>query len=103
MIATNSGGGPVYGIDRTFRTLTPTGLPVVITNPVTLIASFSATLNVSVDPHGLLTMVYFEYGTTNVYGHNTPNLTRTGNTFQNAFANIIGLTTHTTYHFRIVG
>jgi hypothetical protein len=83
-------------------TLNATGPPVVITNPATLIASFSATLNGSVDPHGLTTTVYFQYGTTTSYGHTTANQTKTGNTYQNVSANINGLTASTTYHFRIV-
>ena len=45
-------------------TLSPTGPPVAITNPATLIASFSARLNGSVNPHGLTTTVYFQYGRT---------------------------------------
>src|SRR5207302_219850 len=60
--ATNS-EGTVHGGDRTFTTLSAMGPPVVITNPATLIAGFSATLNSSVDPHGRTTTVYFKYGT----------------------------------------
>ena len=87
-MATNS-QATVYGIDRTFRTLSETGPPAVITNPATLIASFSATLNGMVDPHGLVTTVYFQYGTTNTYGQTTPNQTReTGNTFKNVAATL---------------
>jgi len=94
--------GTVHGVDRTFRTLSPTGSPVVITNPTSLVASFSATLNGSVDPHGLPTMVHFEYGTTTSYGSATPMLTRNGNIYRNISANIGGLTAMTTYHFRMV-
>jgi len=101
IVATNS-AGTVYGNDRTFTTLSATGPPVVITDPATLIASFSATLNGSVDPHGFTTTVYFQYGTTTSYGHSTANQTKTGNTYQNVSANISGLTAGTTYHFRIV-
>jgi hypothetical protein len=75
---------------------------VAITNPATNVASSSATLNGSVDPHGLSTSVHFQYGTTTSYGRTTANQTKTGNTYQNVAANISGLTTHTTYHFRIV-
>src|SRR6476661_1149553 len=39
-------------------TLSPTGRPVAITDPATYIASDSATLNGTVDPHGLTTTVY---------------------------------------------
>jgi hypothetical protein len=89
-------------VDRTFTTLTATGPPVVTTNPASLIASFSATLNGSVNPHGLTTTVYFQYGTTTSYGLTTAIQSKTGNTYQNVTANISGLTASTTYHFRIV-
>src|SRR4030095_7893808 len=45
-------------------TLSPTGPPVVIANRATYIASYSARLEGTVDPHGLTTTVYFDYGTT---------------------------------------
>ncbi len=115
-IVAHNGGGTVFGADRTFTTLTATGPPVVATSPATLIASSSATLNGSVDPHGLTTSVSFQYGTTTSYGSTTPMQTRNGNTFLNVSANISGLaantvnvganvsnlTANTTYHFRIV-
>jgi hypothetical protein len=101
IVGTNN-SGTSHGGDRTFRTLSPTGMPVVITNPASNIANSSATLHGSLDPHGLTTHVYFQYGTTTGYGHNTAMQTQSGNTFRNITANISGLTTHTTYHFRIV-
>jgi hypothetical protein len=101
IVATNS-FGTTHGGDRTFTTLSATGPPVVTTNPATLIASFSATLNGSLDPHGLPTNVYFQYGTTTSYGLHTVPQSQSGNTYRNVSANISGLTTHTTYHFRIV-
>ena len=101
LVAVNN-AGTIYGTDRTFATLTPTGPPVVTTSSATLIASFSATLNGSVDPHGLTTTVYFQYGTTTNYGLTTATQSKTGNTYQNVTANISGLTASTTYHFRIV-
>src|SRR5207253_2269850 len=101
-IVASNGGGITNGSDRTFTTLSATGAPVVITNPATLIASFSATLNGSVDPHGLTTNVHFEYGTTTSYGQTTANQTKSGNTFQNVATNISDLAPSTAYHFRIV-
>ena len=101
IVATNS-AGTKYGSDRTFTTLSATGPPVVITSPATNVASSSATLNGSVDPHGLTTTVYFQYGTTTSYGHTTASQSKTGNTYQNVAANISGLAASTTYHFRIV-
>ncbi len=101
IVATNS-AGTRYGSDRTFTTLTATGPPVVTTNPATNVTSSSATLNGSLDPHGLTTTVHFQYGTTTSYGHTTANQSKTGNTYQNVAANVSGLTASTTYHFRIV-
>jgi hypothetical protein len=101
MVAHNT-RGTSYGSDRTFTTLSATGVPVVITNPASLIASFSATLNGTVDPHGLTTNVYFKYGTTTSYGSATPMLIRNGNTYRNVVANISSLSASTTYHFRFV-
>jgi plastocyanin len=101
-IVAHNNGGTSFGADRTFTTLTATGPPVVATNPATLIASFSATLNGSLNPHGLTTTVYFQYGTTTSYGSNTPMQTQTGNTYRNISANISGLNPNTVYHFRIV-
>src|ERR687888_2794724 len=83
-------------------TLSPTGPPVDITNRATYIASYSARLNGSVDPHGLTTTVYFQYGTTISYGLTTAIQSKTGDTYQNVAATIGGLTPSTTYHFRIV-
>ena len=94
-----SGNSNVVGV----TTLPPTGRPVVITNPATLITSHSAKLNGAVDPHGFSTTVYFQYGRTIGYGSRTPNQTKTGNNYQNVSANISGLIARTKYHFRIVG
>ena len=77
-------------------------IPVVTTKPATYVASFSATLNGSVDPQGLTTTVYFQYGTTTSYGLTTAPQSRHGNTNQNVAANIRSLTANTVYHFRIV-
>lgn len=101
IVATNS-SGTRYGGDTTFTTLTPNGHPIVTTDPSTLIASFSARLNGSLNPHGLTTTVYFQYGTTTSYGLTTAPHSQTGNTFQNVTANVSGLTASTTYHFRTV-
>jgi hypothetical protein len=90
------------GADRTFTTLTMTGPPVVITNPATNVIASAATLNGSLDPHGLTTVVHFQYGTTTSYGHTTAMVSQTGNTYRHIAANIGGLAAHTIYHFRIV-
>ncbi len=101
VVASNSAGTRI-GSDKTFTTLTATGPPVVTTKPATNVASVSATLNGSLDPHGLTTSVHFQYGTTTSYGLTTAPQSQSGNTYRNVSGNISGLTTHTTYHFRIV-
>jgi hypothetical protein len=101
-VVAHNNGGTSFGADRTFTTLTATGPPVATTSAATLIASFSATLNGSLNPHGLTTTVQFQYGTTTTYGSTTPMQTQTGNTYRNISANISGLLANTTYHFRIV-
>jgi outer membrane protein assembly factor BamB len=101
IVATNN-AGTRYGSDTTFTTLSASGAPVVATNPATNIASSSAKLNGTLDPHGLSTAVHFQYGTTTSYGSTTASQTKTGNTYQNVSANITGLTAGTVYHFRIV-
>jgi phosphodiesterase/alkaline phosphatase D-like protein len=100
-VATNS-AGTTYGADGTFRTLNATGPPVILANAATNVTSSSATLNGTVDPHGLPIRISFQYGTTNGYGFVTPAQNYSGNTYQNVTANIHGLTANTTYHFRIV-
>ena len=101
IVATNS-AGTTFGGDRTFTTLSATGTPVVTTNPATNVTSSSATLNGSLDPHGLTTSVHFQYGTTTSYGSTTPMQSHTGNTYLNISANISGLSASHVYHFRIV-
>ena len=82
--------------DRTFTTLAATGPPVVTTNAATNVTATSATLNGSLDPHGLTTTVFFQYGTTTNYGSATAMQSQTGNTYRNITANVSGLTPHTT-------
>jgi len=101
VVASNSSGTSM-GSDSSFTTLAATGAPVVTTGSATNVTSSSATLNGSLDPHGLLTTVSFQWGTTTSYGHTTAMQSQTGNTYRNIAANISSLTTHTTYHFRIV-
>ena len=80
----------------------PTGPGIVATNPATNVASFSATLNGTVNPNGLTTAVHFDYGITTNYGSSTATQTYQGSTTQNVTANLSSLTAGATYHFRIV-
>jgi FG-GAP-like repeat len=100
LVGTNI-GGTAYGSDKTF-TLSPTGPPVATTTPASNVLNSSATLHGSVNPHGLTTTVYFQYGKTTAYGSTTASQTKTGNTYQAVSANISGLVANSAYHFRIV-
>ena len=101
IVASNTVGTTI-GSDSAFTTLTMTGPPVVTTNRGTNITASSATLNGTLDPHGLSTTLYFQYGKTTSYGSRTPNQIKTGDHYQNVLASISSLTAGTTYHFRIV-
>jgi len=78
--------------------------PTVITTHATNITSSSATLNGQVNANGNSTTGYFEYGLTTTYGTtlNFPGAV-TGNTLTAESISITGLTSLTTYHFRLVG
>jgi hypothetical protein len=103
IVARNADGTTPTG-GRAFTTLTPTGPPVIANSNfrATRIASFSARLNSSIDPHGLATSVHFEYGTTTDYGLTTAPQTETGKAYRDIAADISGLAAHTGYHFRPV-
>jgi hypothetical protein len=95
--------GTANGLDLTFTT--PAILPVVVTDPATLVTGVSATLNGTVNANNASTVVTFEYGTTIAYGTSvtaTPSpvtgVTNTAVTYA-----LSGLTPNTTYHFRAVG
>jgi hypothetical protein len=98
--ATNS-VGTGYGEAKFFTTLgqSPTSKVKAATNINTSIA----TLNGSVNPNYLSTVVSFEYGITTGYGNSaTANESPIeGKTVTNVSANISGLTMGTIYHYRI--
>jgi hypothetical protein len=98
--ATNS-IGTAYGADIMFSTLGET--PSCITIPATEITDHAATLNGAIDPNSLETTVTFEYGISTSYGQlSTANESPiSGNELVNVTANITGLYSGITYHFRV--
>ncbi len=73
--------------------------------PTSNLASTSATLNGHIDPlgGGEITDCHFEYGTSTSYGNSAS--CAEGNSFSapaDVHADVTGLTTNTTYHFRLV-
>ena len=78
--------------------------PTVVTLAATAITGSSATLNGTVNPNGLSTTYYFQWGTTNAYGNTTTSTSAgSGSGNVSVSAGITGLSAGTTYHFRLVG
>jgi hypothetical protein len=83
---------------------TSAAAPSITTNPATSIGPNSATLNGVINPNGISSMVYFEYGLTTSYGTTVGLQGPSGaGSSDIAFsANPTGLTASTLYHFRAV-
>ena len=93
--------GTTYGNDLTFKIL---GLsPTVISIAATNVQLNTATINGSVNPNYLSTIVIFEWGTSINY-ENSVTATQsplTGNSSVNVSAGLTGLLPGITYHFRV--
>jgi hypothetical protein len=78
--------------------------PAITTSPATAITGTTATLNGSVNPEGLATTAYFQWGTSSSFGSTTSSQSiGSGTTSVTITANLTGLTAGTTYYFRVVG
>jgi hypothetical protein len=102
-VATN-GLGIALGLDQSFTT--PTTVPLIATPPASGVGENSAFLNGSINPGGLATMVYFQYGLTTAYGAYTdpaPLGVGSTNIFVMLGRALFGLNPGTTYHYRLVG
>jgi hypothetical protein len=77
---------------------------IAVTGSPSGIASTQATLNGTVDPNGVSTTAYFQYGTTANYGSTTTSQSvGSGTTAVAVSKQITNLAMNTTYHYRIVG
>ncbi len=77
--------------------------PGVATGGAARVTASTATLTGSVDPNGLRTRYFFEYGPTRAYGSRTPvQLAGSGTRVVTAIADVGGLAAATRYHFRLV-
>jgi hypothetical protein len=107
IVATN-GTFTTDGSDQMFTTtasVSSVGPPVASTGHATGVSRTGATLNGTVNPHGMATTYHFEYGPTTTYGTNVPSAGAVipASTTNHAEAQQIGgLKADTTYHFRIV-
>ena len=79
------------------------GVPTVTTNAATSVTQSSATLNGTVNPNGVATNYHFEWGLTTSYGTSTTTTSAgAGSVNVNVNSGITGLTSGTTYHFKVV-
>ncbi|HXI84313.1 MAG TPA: putative Ig domain-containing protein, partial [Verrucomicrobiae bacterium] len=102
LVASNS-LGISYGADVSFTTSASGALPTATTAPASNISSTSATPNGSVNPNGLTTTVYFQFGTTTAYGSTTAPKSVGSGTIAIGVSDLFArLTSSTTYHYRLV-
>jgi hypothetical protein len=100
LVASNTAATDVVGGVESFVAGTS---GVATTDPATSITSVSATLNGTVDPEGLATNYYFEYGTNTAYDPVTPTESAGAGTAPvPVSATVSGLTPGTTYDFQLV-
>jgi hypothetical protein len=77
--------------------------PTAITLAASAVTPTTATLNGTVNPNGIATTYHFEWGTTTSYGNSTTTTSAgSGSSAVTVNAAISGLTSGTTYHFRLV-
>ena len=77
--------------------------PIVATLAATAVTGTSATINGTVNPNGLATTYYFQWGTTVSYGNTTTSTSAgSGSAAVAVSANLTSLVGGTTYHFRLV-
>lgn len=96
-----NGIGTTNGTDMTFTTSQIP--PTVVTTAATGVNATIATLNGTVNANNLSSTVTFNYGLTVAYGTTVPGVPATvnGTTTTNVSANLTGLTSNTTYHYRV--
>jgi transcriptional regulator CtsR len=99
--AYNANGDSAYSNEANAATLAFP--PTAATNAATNVGFNSATLNATVNPNGTETTVYFQWGTTVFYGNTTSTQSiGSGISDVSVTANLTGLSSDTTYHYRVV-
>src|SRR3954464_7740231 len=78
-------------------------VPTAVTGGTTGVSPNAATVTGAVNPRGLVTTYYFQYGKTKSYGRRTTALDAgSGNARVPVSAQLVNLTHKTTYHYRLV-
>ena len=99
-MATN-GSGTSNGSDRVFTT--PASPTTASTSAASQVMGLSANANGTVNPEGLETTVYFQYGTTTAYGSTSASQDAGQGTSSESIAlPLTGLSGDTTYHYQLV-
>jgi hypothetical protein len=81
----------------------PASAPTAITGPVIALGTTTATVTGAVNPGGLTTSRYFEYGATTSYGSKTASVgIGSGTANVDVSATLSGLVPGRTYHYRVV-
>jgi len=108
-VIANSATGIAAGQDLTFKTVgtPPPPPPTVTTEGVSAITAHTATLEANVNPNGLDTHYYFEYGTNpTLFEADAPaapgNDVGSGTTPVHVNVGLTGLAPYTTYYYRVV-
>ena len=99
----NPAGNSEYSNEISAATTALSIAPTVINNYLTNVSHNTATFYGTLNPNGLATSAYFQYGTSTSYG-NTTTSTSLGNgtASTNMSVDVTGLTPSTAYHFRLV-
>jgi hypothetical protein len=77
--------------------------PTATTSAATSVSSTGGTFNGTVNPNGLSTSVWFQWGTTTALGQSTSPGTFTGTTAIPVNSTLSGASPNTTYYFRVAG
>lgn len=105
-VIAKSGAGTTTGSDASFTTTTPkpsTPAPTATTGRASQIGNTAVRVNGDVNPQGQATTYYFQYGPTTAYGlQSRPVDGGSGTSSVAVHAVLSGLTTQTTYHYRLV-
>ena len=97
----NAAGETALGEPVTFTTLP--AAPVIASESASDVESSGATLLAEVLPDGAETTYHFEYGTTEAYGHETPDEPVEGLLGTRLVeTHVTGLDPNTTYHYRVI-
>ncbi|MBU0484942.1 MAG: fibronectin type III domain-containing protein [Proteobacteria bacterium] len=104
-ISVNNIKGSAQGQDKSFKTSDLSKAPVVNTSATRKITSSSAEISGTVNPNGLATTYYFQYGPTTAYGSTAPATPQSAGSSTSSApvsTSLLKLMANSTYHYRLV-